>query len=277
MNHDVPAEDASILYYDGDYPSLELDGARPEDAATLARIGILGDVDHYKDLAERTGGPVLEMGCGTGRLAIPLARMGLEVWGVDVSEAMLARLAERLAAEPEAVRARVRAERADATALDLPRKDFPLAIIPFNVLMLIADLGGQRRALASAARHVAPGGVLALDVMNPLIIPLDEQRQPQPSEPRRNPRTGNSYVRNSLHSRIDERQVQQLYGWYDELDAKGRIATTDYKFHWRIIFRWELELMLNEAGFSVESVAGGFDGAPWTVDSKRIVVTARKG
>ena len=71
----MPDTDASILYYDGDYPSLEIGEPRAEDVAILARIGILGDVAFYKEQAAAAGGPVLEIGCGTGRLTIPLARL----------------------------------------------------------------------------------------------------------------------------------------------------------------------------------------------------------
>lgn len=275
MNKDVPDTDASILYYDGDYPSLEIGDARAEDAATLARIGILGDVAFYKEQAEATGGPVLEIGCGTGRLTIPLARAGHEVWAVDVSSAMLDQLRAKLALEPPEVQARVHVVQQDATALDLPVRNFRLAAIPFNVLMLIPDFTAERRTLASAAAHLAPDGWLALDVMNPLTLSLDAEKKPSPSEPRRNPRTGNRYVKNSLASRLDEQQRQRLYGWYDELLPDGKIKVSEFSFTWRMIFRFELELMLDSAGFAIDTLTGDFAASPWTVDSRRMVVTAR--
>ena len=276
MNKDVPDTDASILYYDGDYPSLEIGDARAEDAATLARIGILGDVAFYREQAAATGGPVLEIGCGTGRLTIPLARAGHEVWAVDISAAMLDQLRAKLALEPPEVQARVHVVQQDATALDLPVRDFRLAAIPFNVLMLIPDFTAERRTLASAAAHLAPDGRLALDVMNPLTLSLDAEKKPSPSEPRRNPRTGNRYVKNSLASRLDEQQRQRLYGWYDELLPDGKIEVSEFSFTWRMIFRFELELMLDSAGFAIESLTGDFAASPWTVDSRRMVVTARR-
>ena len=275
MNKDVPDTDASILYYDGDYPSLEIGDARAEDAATLARIGILGDVAFYKEQAEATGGPVLEIGCGTGRLTIPLARAGHEVWAVDISAAMLDQLRAKLALEPPEVQARVHVVQQDATALDLPVRNFRLAAIPFNVLMLIPDFTAERRTLASAAAHLAPDGRLALDVMNPLTLSLDAEKKPSPSEPRRNPRTGNRYVKNSLASRLDEQQRQRLYGWYDELLPDGKIKVSEFSFTWRMIFRFELELMLDSAGFAIDTLTGDFAASPWTVDSRRMVVTAR--
>ena len=230
----------------------------------------------YKERADETGGPVLEIGCGTGRLTIPLARAGHEVWAVDVSAAMLDQLRAKLAREAPEVQARVHVVRQDATALDLPLRDFRLAAIPFNVLMLIPDLAAERRTLAAAAAHLAPGGVLALDVMNPLTLSLDAETKPSPSEPRRSPRTGNRYIRNTMATRLDEGQCQRIHGWYDELLPDGKIAVTEYGFTWRMIFRYELELMLEAAGFAVERLAGDFEDTPWTVDSRRTVVTARR-
>lgn len=276
MNKDVPDDDASIVYYDGDYPSLEIGEARADHAATLARLGMLGDVPFYKERAAETGGPVLEIGCGTGRLTIPLARAGHEVWAVDVSAAMLDQLRAKLAREAPEVQARVHPVRQDATALDLPVRDCRLAVIPFNVLMLIPDLTAERRVLAAAAAHLAPGGTLALDVMNPLTLPMDAETKPSPSEPRRSPHNGNSYIRNTMASRLDEGQCQRIHGWYDELLPDGKIAVTEYGFTWRMIFRYELELMLESAGFTIERLAGDFEDAPWTVDSRRMVVTARR-
>ncbi|GAA4253358.1 methyltransferase domain-containing protein [Azospirillum formosense] len=276
MNKDVPDDDASIVYYDGDYPSLEIGEARAEHAATLARLGMLGDVPFYKERAAETGGPVLEIGCGTGRLTIPLARAGHEVWAVDVSAAMLDQLRAKLAREAPEVQARVHPVRQDATMLDLPVRDFQLAAIPFNVLMLIPEMAAERRALAAAAAHLAPGGTLALDVMNPLTLPMDAETRPSPSEPRRSPRNGNSYIRNTMASRLDEGQCQRIHGWYDELLPDGKIAVTEYSFTWRMIFRYELELMLESAGFAIERLAGDFEDAAWTVDSRRMVVTARR-
>lgn len=276
MNPDVPATDASVIYYDGDYPSLEIGEPRPEDVATLARIGILGDVAHYLDVAATTGGPVLEVGCGTGRLAIPLARRGLDVWAVDVSAAMLDQLRAKLAREADTVGERLRVVQQDATALDLPERRFALAVIPFNVLMLVGERPAQRAVLRTAAAHLPAGARLALDVMNPLVLPLGEETTAHPSEPRRNPRTGHPYIKNTLNSRMDERQVQRLYGWYDELRPDGTITVTEFSFRWRIVFRYELEHMLEEAGFDIEIIYGDFEGRNWTVDSPRMVVVAHR-
>lgn len=276
MNSDTPADDASIVYYDADYPSLEIGEARVENVTALARMGMLGDVAFYTAQALALGGPVLEVGCGTGRLSIPLARAGVEVWAVDVSEAMLGQLRAKLAMEPSDIRARVRFIHQDATALDLPGGSARLAILPFNVLMLIPDDVPERRALNAVARHLAPGGGFALDVMNPATLPWEADPTPVQSQPRRNPATGNPYVRHAQASAVDGRGVQRIAGWYDELLPDNAIRTTRFAFDWRMIDRTQLDRMLADAGLTPDGVTGDFDGAPWTADSRRIVATGRR-
>lgn len=276
MNRGVPDSDGTIRYYDGDYPSLEIGEPRPEQVVQLERIGILGDVGWYKELAARSNGPVLEVGAGTGRLTIPLARMGLEVWAVDVSAGMLAQLHAKLAREEASVQARVHVVHADAAALDLPIRNFPLALLPFNTLMLIPDPEDERAALAAIAAHTAPGAVVALDVMNPLTLPLQPERSPAPSEPRTAPDSGNRYVRMAMNGGLDTLGRQRVCGWYDELLPDGSVHSTDFAFHWRMIDRDGLTAMLADAGFTVERLAGDFEDAPWMPQSRRMVLTARR-
>lgn len=276
MNPDTPADDAAILYYDADYPSLEIGPARGDDVAELARLGLLGDVAFYLEQAAAGGGPVLEIGCGTGRLTIPLARAGVEVWAVDVSDAMLDQLRVKLTAETPEVRARVRIHRQDATELALPGAAARLAILPFNVLMLIPDHDREQRALTAVARHLAPGGAFALDVMNPATLPHEADTAPAPSRPRRNPATGNPYVRHVQASATDTRRVQRIAGWYDELRPDGGILTTRFAYDWRMIDQAELTALLDGAGLAIDGLSGDFNGAPWTGGSRRIVATGRR-
>lgn len=277
MNYDTPDDDAAILYYDGDYPSLELDPApTAEDVESLRRNGLLGDVAHYLAAAQRCGGPVLELGCGDGRLTIPLARAGYAVTGVDISHAMLTRCRRRVAGERAAVAERIALIEADATALDLGGAGFPLVVIPFNVLILMAERPRQRALLDVAARHLAPGGRVALDVLNPLVLPLGGDATPQPSMPRRNPATGNPYVKHAMTSRIDADQRQRIYGWYEEQLPSGAAFTSDFSYWWRLVFRGEMTALLELSGLAEDQTWGDFDGGGWDVDSPRIVVSALK-
>ncbi|MBI2900322.1 MAG: class I SAM-dependent methyltransferase [Planctomycetes bacterium] len=124
------------------------------------------DLPFYRSLASAAGGPILECGVGTGRVALELARAGHRVHGVDAEPGMLAELEARLRLEPGDVRTRVTFDRADVATMSLGRR-FPLVLAPFNAL------GGQLTAesldgfLRGVRRHLDPGGRFAFDVWNP--------------------------------------------------------------------------------------------------------------
>ena len=126
----------------------------------------LVDRDFYLYLAGEYGGPVLELGCGTGRITLPFARQGLDVTGIDASRAMLEVLRAKLADEPAAVKRRVRVVEGDFRTLCLSYQ-YPLVVIPFRPMQHMYTTEDQLAALKNARRHLADGGVLAFDVFNP--------------------------------------------------------------------------------------------------------------
>lgn len=280
MNPYVSDSDGSFHYYDSDYPWPEEMRDDPGLLLTAARQGIIEDVPHYLAVAalaeaEMAGG-VLELACGTGRLLVPMARGGHRVTGVDASPVMLEGLRRRLERETPLVRDRVSVVQADLLSLDLPQPSFALAVLGFNGLMLIADFDSQIQALERIRAHLAPGGRLAMDIANPLMLPLGASTTPEASYTRINRRTGNLYTKFAMVGQLDARQVQRLHGWYDEVMPDGAVRRSHYAFEWRPIFRYELELMLHRAGFDIEQLDGGFQGEPFDAHSAKTVVVARR-
>lgn len=282
MNPDIPDSDGSYLYYDSDYPWPEEMEDDPSLRMAAARQGILHDVPHYLRLAQDLGrilgrAPrITELACGTGRLSIPLARAGFAVQGVDASPAMLAGLRQRLEREDAATARLLRVQAGDLRHLDLPDKAQDLIIMGFNILMLIPDFQAQQDVLARAHAHLAPGGRLALDVANPLMLPLGASATPDASYTRRNRRTGNLYTKFAMVGQMDAQQVQHVHGWYDEVVPGGAVRRTHYGFHWRPVFRFELELMLRQAGFTPDRIDGDFQDSPFDASAPKMVVLARR-
>lgn len=126
----------------------------------------LVDAPFYVNLAREFGGPVLEIGCGTGRVLLPIAREGIEIHGVDNSGPMIGILKENLARENPEVSSKVTLHSGDMREFRLNRR-FPLVIIPFRPMQHMHTVTDQVRALTSAAIHVAEGGTLAFDVFYP--------------------------------------------------------------------------------------------------------------
>lgn len=134
--------------------------------AAYSAMNDLVDASFYLELAKQSRGPVLEIGCGTGRVLLPIARAGVEIHGVDNSGPMLDVLKQKLANEESPARGRVTLHAADMREFRLSRQ-FPLVTIPFRPLQHMFTVEDQLRALTSAAAHVAEGGILALDVFYP--------------------------------------------------------------------------------------------------------------
>ena len=146
----IDSYQVAAKYYDGAYAAMK----------------DLVDVSFYVDLAKESGGPVLEIGSGTGRVLLAIAREGIEIHGLENSGPMLGILNENLRHEPLGLSARITVHAGDMRTFRLDRK-FPLVTIPFRPMQHMFTVGDQVAALTSAAAHVASGGLLAFDVYYP--------------------------------------------------------------------------------------------------------------
>jgi ubiquinone/menaquinone biosynthesis C-methylase UbiE len=122
---------------------------------------INGDVAFYDRVAREVGGPILELACGTGRIALPLAKAGLRVTGVDRSEAMLIIARCKLAALPASVQERLGLVNQDMSTLNLGRR-FDFVFVPFRSFQALLTIDLQRRSLEAIRLHLKPSGRLAL-------------------------------------------------------------------------------------------------------------------
>jgi SAM-dependent methyltransferase len=261
-----------VDYYDSDYPAHD---ARDEDVDDFVRQqGLTTDIARYEALLSRDSMRVIECCCGTGRVAIPLARAGAMVYAVDASPEMLRQLEVKISAEVPEVAGRIVGVQQDISDMALPHRDADVAIFAFNSLLCIDSLEKQSAALNAVREHLRPGGLLVLDVANPRAVQTYADGVPRPLPPRRNVRTGNIYTRFALVGPVDSDQRQRLYGWYDEIDEHGIVRRTSYDMSWRLIHRFELELLLRLCGFRDITVEGGHGHQPFTESSPRMFVTA---
>src|SRR5262245_1837708 len=169
------------------------DGSRPQ---------IAGDVAFYDRIAREGGGPVLELGCGTGRIALPLAKAGLHVTGVDRSEAMLTVARRKLAALPASVQAHVSLVNQDMSELNLGLR-FSFVFVPFRSFQHLLTIDLQRKSLNAIRHHLEPTGRLALHLFDPRLDFLIDANTTPPGLSGTHPETGRRYVGEILRTDFD--------------------------------------------------------------------------
>jgi SAM-dependent methyltransferase len=230
------------------------------------------DVAFYVALGARAG-QVLEYGVGNGRLALPAARAGALVTGVDHSRPMLDDFKSRLAAEPKDVRRRVTLRRGDMRKVRLGRR-FPLVTCPFNAFLHLYERRDVEQFLARVREHLAPKGAFVFDVSNPSAHELVRDPNRAYFCPRfRYPRTGD-IVRYT--ERFDYDQARQILFVTMEFLPQGKEHES-----WvtplahRQFFPQELEALLHYNGFAIEHTYGDYKGTKFDRYSEIMMIAAR--
>ncbi len=242
-------------------------GTEIYDALTASIISggpVEGDIDFYRRLAGETGGPILDVGCGSGRVAMALAADGHEVVGIDLSVPMLRLAGQRREALSADVAARLSFHQADMTSLALGR-DFALIVVPYRVFQFLLTTDAQRRTLAALRSHLRPDGRLVLDLFDPLL----DRVVPSPEAPARggelvHPTTGNRVTWEVTGRSPDPGRQLIIEEWaFSEIDPSGKVLRTETE---RLTLRWslrsEMRLLFELAGLEVVADYGDFRGGP---------------
>lgn len=230
------------------------------------------DVDFYVAEAKRARGAVLEIGCGTGRILLPIARAGSAITGIDGSRAMLERCRAKLAAESAAVQGRVRLTQGDMRDFNLGAV-FPLIIAPFRVVQHLITVDDQLRFLARVANHLAPGGRLIFDVFNPrfdMLVGADGvEREDTPAQRLPDGRTLRRTYRVARVRFVDQVSEAELIYY-----VNGKRYVQAFEMRWYLAT--ELGHLLTRAGFRVREMYGDFARGPVVDGCPDLVVVAER-
>lgn len=239
----------------------------------LTHDALTEDVPLVVQLAQESGGAVLELGCGTGRLLLPLARAGCHVVGVDNSPGMLARAAARLAREPDAVRERVTLLQQDFTQLETGQNQFGLVIVPYNTFLHL-DTGAKRATLRRVAGCLGQNGRLFLDLANPFWLADMDEAEPEfvLENELIDPETGET-VRQWSRSGADGGAQTVRIEWRYEVVGGGETAVSAL-YHY--LFPHEWELLLRQTGFQLQKQWGDYDTTPFSEEQPRLLLLAQK-
>ncbi len=239
----------------------------------LLHRGNPGDVDWY---ARRCQGAqnILELGCGDGRILLRLAPLADSVFGMDCSEAMLSRCAERFHRAGE----RVELIRGDMAAFALPWR-FDRIIIPYNSLYCLTTKEQQLACLRAVKAHLMPGGQLLLDAYAADPVTASEELEQNVHEhvvAAFHNGQRHIEVRERSEEDLDKQQINATYDYYSTWD-NGQTEVQSWSILQRYIFPQQLLELLDQAGLALEGLYGDFDHSPFTQTSLHMVVVASAG
>lgn len=231
------------------------------------------DVRFYVERAVESGGPVLELGAGTARVAQAIAKAGIDIVCVEPMEPMLAQARERLARLPRQVRDHVELREGNLESLRLRRR-FPLVIAPFNVWMHLYTREQVERGFATVRHHLTPHGRFVFDVLLPDAVSLarDPSRRYRGGEVP-HPRDGVRYRYGEYFSYDPATQIETIIMDFEHPENAASSFCTPLTQ--RQFFPAELEALLHYNGFTVESHTGDFRGDPITAATESQVIVAR--
>ncbi len=238
------------------------------------------DVGFFVKQARKAGGPVLELGCGTGRVLFAVATAGVEVFGVDNCPQMLAEAHRKRDLYPETVRHKVHLFKASMETFDLGRR-FNLIYLPFREFMHLMTVTSQLKTLAAIIRHLTPEGRV---IINHYDIDLSALKQNSDDQPVVYRQRHDDFVdsqgqtvlvsASSLFDPVPQRLYEERI--YETLDDHGRVTEKRYVFlTQRWFYRWEMHHLLERAGLRVVRLFGGFGREPYRQLGQEMVWVAR--
>jgi SAM-dependent methyltransferase len=239
-----------------------------ENARTLGRR----DVPFWRTLAAQIGGPALELGCGTGRIALPLARAGVTVVGIDRSAAMLERAARRV--RRSRLGDRVRLVRGDIRHLPFAEaRPFPLVMAPYGVLQSLLRERDLAATLSSIHDVLQPGGTLGLELVADL--PSWQEYRKRISLTGWRQRRGGAHV--TLVETVRQDPARKLTIFDQEFtERRGRVRDTRrFSLTFRTLTVPQMVRRLGKAGFEVTALLGDYRGGPWDDRADVWIILAR--
>ena len=250
----------------------------PELYDTVTPATVNGDVAWYRRKALESGGPVLELGAGTGRVTLGIAQDGVPIHALDANPDMLEALRAKLASQPEDVQERVRVIHADMRGFDLPER-FALIVAPFRAFLHNVTEGDQLACLERVRHHLRPGARFAFNVFHPSLEYMAHHAGALTGVWRwagSHDLAGGGFVVNSEANRYDTvRQVVHSLHRYEQYAPGGALTRTVlHRLELAYLYPADIRRLLGQAGFRTVTIAGGFDGREFSADTDELVVEA---
>lgn len=242
-----------------------------------------GDVAFYVERAVASGGPVLELACGTGRVTWAIAAAGIHITGLDRSPDMLRAAEAKRQKAGAAVSERAKFVTGDITNFDLDQR-FPLIICPFRSFQMLLTVEQERDCLRVVYRHLEDGGRFIVALFDPkleYLVPggVPARTSMRMGEPVRHPATGNDVVVDAMERENDPLTQTFVERWrFREMDPAGRVVREEWEnLPMRWIYRYEMRYLLELSGFDIEAEYSNFEGTPPAYGGEQVWVARRRG
>ncbi len=243
--------------------------------------GLPGDSQFYVEEAIKAGSPVLELGCGTGRILIPVAQAGADIVGLDRASRMLEIAGGKVSGLSQDTQNRIELVQGDMRSFEMARQ-FNLVMIPYRAFIHLLTPDDQKQALWRIRDHLVDGGRLVMNNSDPRLAAiawqLDHPEQPLGKHADfLRPDNGNRVV---VWNSIDYDPVTQIHSEdrvFEEIDGNGIVLSRTYTaLVYRHIHRYEMEHLLGLCGFEVEALYGDFQRGPFCYGGEQVWVARKK-
>jgi SAM-dependent methyltransferase len=237
-----------------------------ENAQTLGKR----DVPFWRRLALAAGGPVLELGCGTGRVTFPLARARVPIVGIDRSAEML----QRAAVRKRRLRTRVSLDlvRGDIRHLPFARKTFPLVIAPYGILQSLLRERDLAATIDAVRDTLSSGGLFGLE----LVADLPAWREYTNKVTLRGRRRNGARITLTESVRQDRKRKLTLFDQVYEERLGRRVTTKNFTLTFRTLTVHQMAARLQKAGFHAITLLGDYQGSPWDLRAEAWILLAQK-
>jgi ubiquinone/menaquinone biosynthesis C-methylase UbiE len=234
------------------------------------------DIPFYLKYAKETGGPILELACGTGRIILPLAKENYIIYGIDLSENMLAVARKKL--KEQELEHNVTLIDTSMIDFDLDEKAFALAFIAARSFMHLYSQEDQISCLESIFRHLRPGGLLIIDIYSPNLELLTQPINSDFKE-RKNYVLPNAHRVSSKYRFIGNdilNQINKAELLFEEYDIQGNLVQAKtVPMHTRYTFRFEMQMLLERVGFKVLNIFKDYEKRNYDGTGEIITISKR--
>lgn len=229
------------------------------------------DIAFWQRMAAGAKGPVLELGCGTGRVALPLAKKGVTVVGIDRSDSMLDRARTRV--RRSRLQKRVKLIRGDIRHLPFPDRSFPLVMAPYGILQSLLLERDLTKTLQAVSRVLKRNGTFGLELVADLPAWSEYSKRVSLKGKR-----GPNGVPITLIESVQQDRKKQVTRFEQEfVEGRGRAAVRrSFSLAFRTVTVPQMVQKLEKAGLEVSAVLGDYQGGPWDMRAEVWIILARQ-